>query len=267
MKHALVLHPFENPESHRAISDIIRRHSSNPRDPREFALEGVNLSGVRTVLDLACGFGFMVSALEGRLHERAQITGVDACAANEAPFLEHVAAAGYRGSFRTLMIDTALPWPTGHFDLVLCTYALYFFVEALPEIARVLAPEGRLLVLTHDERSFTGLMLAAGIAPSTSALSDLVARFCTGNAEPRLRRWFGIIERRDYPNTLHFRPPDLEDLMAYVAFKLPLLAPGVGDASAALARMRAAIERQMERDDAVAVEKDDSCYWCRRRGS
>ncbi len=264
MKPELALHPFEDPESHRAISDIIRRHSSNRRDPREFALEGVDLTGVQTALDLACGFGFMASALAGRLSAHAQITGVDACAANEAPFLEQVAAAGYRGSYETLVIGATLPWPSAHFDLILCTYALYFFVEALPEVARVLAPEGRLLVLTHDERSFTGLLLAAGVAPSTSALRDLVARFCTENAEPGLRRWFGSVERRDYPNTLRFEAADLEDLMAYVAFKLPWLAPDVVDESAALGAMRAAIERRLARDGAVTVEKDDSCHWCRQ---
>jgi SAM-dependent methyltransferase len=264
MKSTLALRPFEDPELHRAVSEIIRRHSSNRQDPREFALGDTDLSGAGEVLDLGCGFGFMTGALTGRLRADARITGVDACAANEAPFLDQVAAAGYRGTFRALMIGPELPWPPAHFDLVLCTYALYFFVEALPEVARVLVPAGRLLVLTHDERSFTGLLSAAGIPAAGSLLRKLVARFCTGNAGPRLRHWFRVVERRDYPNTLRFGPADLEDLLAYVAFKLPLLAPDVADEAAALARMRAAIERRMAVDGAVTVEKDDSCYWCRR---
>lgn len=262
MKLAARLHPFADPALHRVISGIIRRHSTNREDPRTFALSAVDLTAAREVLDLGCGFGFMAEALAGRLHPAARITGVDACPANEAPFLAASAAAGYRGAFLPLLVDRTLPWPAGSFDLVLCTYALYFFAEALPATARVLAPCGRLLILTHAERSFGGLLAAAGIPVAGCALPDLIQRFSAGNAEPRLRAWFRLVERRDYANELHFEPGDLDDLMAYVAFKLPWLVPPGSDGAAALARMRAAIDRHLALEGGLVVEKDDACFWC-----
>ncbi len=262
MKPVANLYPFGNPAVHRAISEIIRRHSTNREDPRDFALGGTDLTAVREVLDLGCGFGFMVAALAGRLHPAARITGVDACDANEGPYLAAIAAAGYRGAFRPLLIDRTLPWPAAHFDLVLCTYALYFFVEALPAAVRVLHPSGRMLVLTHAENSFATLLAAAGVPAAGCALPDLIQCFCAGNAERLLRGWFRTVERRDYVNALRFGPADMDDLMTYVAFKLPLLTPAGGDEAVALASMRASIARHLAADGALVVEKDDACFWC-----
>ena len=57
--------------------------------------------------------------------------------------------------------------------MVVCSYSLYFFVDALPEIARVITPRGLLLAITHSETSFVGLLGAAGLARAGSILAIL----------------------------------------------------------------------------------------------
>jgi SAM-dependent methyltransferase len=87
--------------------------------------------GVR-VLDAGCGEGLLVEEYAGRL----SMTGVDA--SYESP---HVRRASV----------TALPFPDGHFDRALCLDVLEHLSyedqgRALEELARVLAPDGELLV-------------------------------------------------------------------------------------------------------------------------
>ncbi len=104
---------FENPDRHADASDIIRRHSTNPIDVRDAVLADLDLGFARQVLDLGCGFGFMAEALARRVAPQAQIIGIDACAANEAPFLARVAATGRTGRFVCRRIKAQLEGKIG----------------------------------------------------------------------------------------------------------------------------------------------------------
>ena len=91
------LSSFERPSWHAAIADVIRRRSTNRADVREIALDGLDLSSAAMILDLGCGFGFMTGAVAGRVAPQAQIVGVDACSANEQPYLELLAGTSRAG--------------------------------------------------------------------------------------------------------------------------------------------------------------------------
>ncbi len=134
------LSSFERPSWHATIAQVIRRTSTNPADVRDIALEGLELTSARSVLDLGCGFGFMSEAVARRVAPDARLVGLDACQENERPYLERLAAADRAGSFVNGRIDRTLAWPAGSFDLILASYSLYFFPEIIPEVARVLAP-------------------------------------------------------------------------------------------------------------------------------
>jgi cyclopropane fatty-acyl-phospholipid synthase-like methyltransferase len=58
---------YASPVRHAAISEIIRRVSSNPADVRDVALAGLELGAVRRVLDLGCGFGFLTARVMPRV--------------------------------------------------------------------------------------------------------------------------------------------------------------------------------------------------------
>jgi len=245
------------------VSAIIRRHSTNRTDVREAVLGDLDLSLARNILDLGCGFGFMAEALARRAAPDARLVGVDAWASNEAPFLERVVASGRSASFECRELDSELPWPDGSFDLVVCSYSLYFFVEILPEVTRILAPDGLFLAVTHSERSFVGLLRAAELAEDESTLLALTRKFSAESASEMLDRWFGEVTRIDYHNSLRFQAEDADEFLAYLRFKLPFLVPDSApgeDLPEPLARLaRASLARLGE----VVVEKDDAAFRCR----
>jgi SAM-dependent methyltransferase len=220
------LSSFSDAEKHALVSGIIRRHSTNPEDVRDAALEGLDLTFARRVLDLGCGFGFMAEAVAGRCAPDAEITGVEACEGNERSFLGRVAAAGRRGRFLPRRIGERLDWPDRTFDLVVASYSLYFFPRIIPEIARVLATHGLFLAITHTEESCRDLLRAAGLPAFDARLLGSIREFSAENGGSLLAPWFAEVERLDYRNALVFEPEELDDFRSYLDFKLRLIQPG-----------------------------------------
>ncbi len=259
----MFLSSFERPSQHEAVSDIIRRRSTNPTDVREALLYGLDLSRAGAVLDLGCGFGFMTEAIAQRVAPDARIVGVDACPANQAPYLARVAATGRTGQFVCRRIERRLDWPDDSFDLVVATYTLYFFPEVLPEVARVLTPHGVFLAVTHTEASCRDLACVLGLPESDSLLLAGVRDFSAESGAHRLAPWFEDVVRIEYRNSLVFDAADQDDLLAYLRFKLLLLAPQaalageLAEALAHAAEVLACLGR-------VVLEKNDAAFRCTR---
>ena len=258
------LWPYQCPEWHEHVSGIIRRRSTNDADVRELALNGLDLSRMRRVLDLGCGFGFMAEAVAERVAPDAEFLGVDLWPSNESPFVHRVTAMRRLATFQPMRITSALPWPDASFDLIISSYSLYFFPQVLSAVARILDPDGLLLVVTHSERSFLGLLQTLGLDAAESKLLALTREFSAENGQARLERWFGEVTRLDYHNDLRFQANHSGELFAYLRFKLPLLVPGASSADELpleqVKRARAALERRGE----VVVEKTDAIFHCRR---
>lgn len=258
------LWPFGCPSEHEAVCDIIRRRSSNTTDVRDAALAGLDLSSAREILDLGCGFGFMSEVVARRAAPDARLTGVDVWAANEGPYLERIAATGRQGRFICAQVGPDFRCPDYGYDLVVCSYSLYYFGEILPEVTRVLKPEGLFLALTHTHRSFVDLLHAAGLDENGSELLALSRRFSAENGLELLSKWFGEVTRVDYPNCLQFEPQHADELFTYLRFKLPFLIPGAqpGDV---LPEANARFARQkLSSSGLVLVEKSDAAFRCRR---
>lgn len=255
---------YQEPSTHEAASDIIRRHSTNPRDVREQALEDHDLSNVRSVLDLGCGFGYMSEEVAKRCHPEAVILGVDAHSLNWRPFVRRVSAAAREARFRRMRIGSTLPWPDQSFDLVVCSYSLYFFVEAVPDIARALKEGGRLLALTHSEESVREMLSLAGVETGRSALLSLVRRFSAESGTAVLSPHFDSVDRTDYPNSLRFEEGELDDLYTYLRFKFHFMSDWP-ESEPELHRLH---ERDLEEHIAccgpVTLRKDDAAFWAGR---
>jgi ubiquinone/menaquinone biosynthesis C-methylase UbiE len=255
--------PFQDPSRHAAIAAIIRARSTNAGDVREFALRDMDLSGVRRVLDLGCGFGFMAGFVAGRVAPDAWIVGLDACPANERPFLECVRATRRDGEFVCQQVDARLGWPDRSFDLVVASYSLYFFPGVIPEVARVLSPRGSFVALTHEEASCRDLLRAAQTWGSQARMVPISRQFSAEAGGALLAPWFGQIERVDYPNSLVFEAEHGDELLAYLGFKLPFVAPGW----AARGKVPEAIQRAalvaLAREGRVALAKNDAAFRCR----
>lgn len=254
---------FEDPARHALVSDIIRRRSTNPADVRAAVLAGLDLSSAHNVLDLGCGFGFFTEVVARRVAADAEIVGVDACAANEPLFMARVEAAGRSGRFVEHVISKTLDWPDHSFDLVVASYALYFFPDAVPEIARVLTPDGLLLATTHMESSCRDLLRASGLPISDAALLGNILSFSAENGERLLAPWFGAVERTDYANKLVFGPADFNDFLTYLRFKLPLLLPASEPGGVIPKPLSNAIRGVLARGEPLTFEKNDAAFRCR----
>ncbi len=128
-------------------------------------------------LDLACGTAGMAIALSRAMPGLFQV-GID-------PAAEMLLLARKKTPLPLVQGATCLPFPEGTFDSVSCAFGVRNFTridEELREIARVLKPGGRLVILDffRPGNPFMRIFLAF----YRRAVFPLIGRFLTGEAGP-----------------------------------------------------------------------------------
>jgi SAM-dependent methyltransferase len=207
---------------------------------------------VGTILDAGCGYGWFEQVLDGPFD---LVVGIDTLRENEEPFMGVATRIAKKAEFRELHLPCATGLPSGCFDLVVAGYSLYFFPEALPELARVLAPDGLFLAITHSER-----MLEEGERFFRfTNLRSLIRRFSAEDGERVLKACFGRVTWIDYPNRLVFNREDTADLEAYVFFKHEFVSR---DADPAEVHER--LLQELRSGSALSFNKDDRIFLARK---
>lgn len=262
---------FDNVQAHLRIADMIRRFSTNKHDVRRTALEGLNLEECRQILDLGCAFGSFTDKLEGRVSRQAVATGVDFITAYEPLFLAACRRAGIHGRFFSTGMHILETFADRSFDLVLCSYALYFFPEAIPEIARLLHPKGIFVAITHHRKNagemielIKGILNTIGLSHEKDLpLESITGRFSAENGEAMLKPWFGRIDVTDFPNRLVFSKQDIEYVLEYFRFKSPLFFTNTElDMEAVIPLVSAHIRRVASEREDITISKDDCIFVC-----
>jgi ubiquinone/menaquinone biosynthesis C-methylase UbiE len=116
------------------------------------------LSPGDAVLDLACGTGNFSREFAHAVAETGLVVGVDASRTMLERAAEEVEAAGLRNLALVRASGEDLPFRDDGFDAVCCFAALHLFAEpfvALAELTRVLAPGGRIAIMTSVRREVT----------------------------------------------------------------------------------------------------------------
>lgn len=258
------LSPYKDPIKHAFTTKLILRLSTNKKDIRELALSGLSVTSISDVLDLGCGYGFMSQMIASTVRKGTRITGVDAREENCEAFINSVSNYGCKAAFKHLIIENRLPFKTSSFDLIVCTYSLYFFVGIIGEIARVLRPDGIFIAITHNNKSFKGLYEAAGLKEEETPLAVLINKFSAENGCKMLAPYFMDIEKIEYDNKLHFEPSHMNYLVEYIQFKLPLLNPKLDISDPLPPDMERKIKSSLLEKGGVIVEKSDAIFRCRR---
>jgi len=262
---------FDNVQAHLRIADLIQRFSTNKHDVHRTALEGLDLKECRQILDLGCAFGSFTDKLKGRLSHEAVATGVDVIGTYEPLFLAACQRAGIQGRFFSTGTSILETFADRSFDLILCSYALYFFPEVIPEIARLLRKRGTFVAITHNRQNTGELIDLVKRILDTMGLSHekdlpleiITGRFSSENGQALLQPWFGRINVIDFPNKLVFPKLDIECFLEYYRFKSPLYFADTGlDMEAIIPVVSERIRRVSSERNDITVSKDDCIFIC-----
>jgi len=138
-------------------------------DERRLAIEMLELDAGQRVLDVACGPGNFTRAFAEVVEDDGLVVGIDASSA----MLGRAVAETRADNAAYVRGDAAdLPFRDASFDAVCCFAALYLIEEpfgAIDEMVRVLAPGGRIALLSSVNR---------GLLPAS--LSNAVVRPLSG---------------------------------------------------------------------------------------
>jgi ubiquinone/menaquinone biosynthesis C-methylase UbiE len=265
---------FRDVQKHLAIAQLIRRFSTNKDDIRKTALNQADLSNCQNVLELGCAFGAFTEALKDKLHPEAKITGIDIIPEYKPFFLEACRRAGYSGNFSSSGIDRIKKYPAGSFDLVICSYALYFFPDMIPEIARVLKKERFFIAITHSHKDMREMV---GIVKKILKQDNLLAedqslpieiifeQFSAENGSRLLHPFFGKISAIDFKNTLVFQPQEIEHFMDYFQFKKSFFLTGTDFHNKTIInQLFNELQDSAMKNNFVTMCKDDKIFICYR---
>jgi SAM-dependent methyltransferase len=263
---------YRKVQKHKHIEQLIRQFSSNKEDIRLQALNPVDLSSCRNVLEMGCAFGAFTEALKGRLHPEASITGLDMIAEYEPLFLEACKRAGYRGTFSSSGVHSIKKMPPESFDLIICSYALYFFVERIPDIARILKNDGFFIAITHDECNMEELIFITrqtleehNLLRKNALLPIelILRRFSAGNGLDLLRPHFSHIRKIDFKNALIFQPWEIYFFIDYYQFKSPFFLTGTGaDKKNIVTKLMYKLQDIGAESKIISMCKDDAIFIC-----
>jgi ubiquinone/menaquinone biosynthesis C-methylase UbiE len=143
-----------------AARQSIYAYSRSQRDLHNSSLDLAELRGDETVLEIGCGNGRYLTALQARGH-RGVVVGGDL-----SEGMLRTARPAFSGP---LFVGDAqaLPFPTASADVVLAMHMLYHVpdrAQGLAEMRRVLRPGGAALVVTNSEmhlRELEELLIAS----------------------------------------------------------------------------------------------------------
>lgn len=250
-------------------ADIIARRSTNRFDIREQALAHLPLRDCQVILEIGCGFGYFTRALKGKVHSGARILGIDTCSSYKNKFLASATQAGLTAEFRSVDVAALDRFPVQRYDLIISSYAMYFFPEAVPIIARLLKKSGIFVAITHavphmeelGEIMKQCLFEKSGKQVYRLPEEDLFERFSDQNAKKLLEPWFGTVSEIIHRNSLKFDQESFGDLIHYIRFKRPFfLAEDLTAQQELMDRFEQCLIQLLGNDREFTITKNDVIY-------
>ncbi|MGE5462125.1 MAG: class I SAM-dependent methyltransferase [Syntrophothermus sp.] len=114
-------------------------------------MELAQISNGARILDIATGRGAVLFPAAEAVGEQGHVTGIDLSKEMVEETRREIQGRNLKNVDLKIMDSEHLEFPDGSFDLVFCSFAIFFFPQlerALSEMMRVLKPGGRIAVST-----------------------------------------------------------------------------------------------------------------------
>lgn len=262
---------FRNIDGHRESAGIIRSYSTNNTDIRQFALEGIDLSGRKRFIDLGCGFGFFTEALKNRIQPGSFITGIDCHPEYRETYLETCRYAGIDGDFDPNGVNVLRSMSLSGIDVVLSSYSIYFFPEILPSLSDLIHEGGMVIIITHASthlRELTEIVMKiihdTGFPEMDILPHDkLIDNFTAEKGYSMLEPYFRKISVRKYRNDLVFTEHSVADFLKYFSYKRTFFMPEQLSKDHDLyGRIEKGLVERFCSRDGCRITKDDAVFIC-----
>ena len=259
-------------ESHLEVASIIRKHLTNPLDIREIALNGIDLSKVKKIVDLGCGFGFFTRGLKGKVNKGTEILGIDRHLKCEQHYLNSCLETGLKGRFTSNGISELNSFKKKSVDLVICSYALYFFPHYIKQISKILKDDAYFIVITHSYPhmvEFTNyvknIFKEVGIEPIVKLpYEELIEGFSDENGKELLSASFGNISNKKITSSLLFKYEDYTFFEKYFKFKKSFFIPDNNiDQDRLTEIILDSLKKDMKKNGELKISKEDMIFICR----
>ncbi|MBN2539410.1 MAG: class I SAM-dependent methyltransferase [Deltaproteobacteria bacterium] len=273
----LFKHTFGHVQRHRLVGDIIRKFSDNRSDVYEMALKGLDFNQPIRILDIGCGYGRFTGHLKQLVPAGSRCTGLDLLTENRQPFLDTARKIDPEADFIAGPADQIEEIADNSYELIIIAYSLNFFSTIIPDLARILAPDGQVVIINHTRHFLKELVQDIILALSNSAIAgqarlnheQLISDFNDENGSSFLTSHFKTVEYIDYPNQLSFSPGELDRFFIYLDFKLPMLVQtNQSETDADLTRFKEILFKRIRQGSQVSgvyrLNKDDCIFRCRQ---
>ena len=276
--------PLENLNStfgcvdlHQRIGNIILEHSTNPKPLGSIVYGGLSYKNPINVADIGCGYGRCINHLANVVPINSEYVGIDPLESNRIAFLNTTNTAGFSGKYICGNADRISELPDNYFDLILCNYSLYFFIDTLPIIVNKIKSDGLFITITHSTNSLKELLndlqvvLNIDHKPTWSELGSeqVLDNFNSENGFELLQPYFKDIKKIEYHNTLEFHDNDIDKLSDLLEFKKTSLIHHNDYADYIKTKefddkLRNTISAKINKMGEYVLNKDDAVFRCRK---
>ena len=261
---------------HQRIGKIILEQSTNPNPLSSIVYKGISFVDKIKVADIGCGYGRCINYLNEIVPKDSEYIGIDPLESNRNTFLNYTKIAGFNGKYICGNADRISEFPDNYFDLILCNFSLYFFIDTLPTIVKKLKPDGLFITITHSTNSLKELLNDLQIVLNIDHNStwdelgseQVLDNFNAENGLELLQPYFNDIEKIEYRNTLEFNNDDIDKLFDLLEFKKTSLIRHNDYADFIKTkefdeRLRKTIITKISKIGKYVLNKDDAIFRCR----